>query len=57
MEMTSENADYIGDGVYIGYDSFGFWLYANDHEDPTDKIYLEPATIEALNRFVKRFEK
>ena len=57
MEMTSENADHIGDGVYIGYDGFGFWLHANNHEDPTDRIYLEPSVIEALNCFVKRFRK
>jgi hypothetical protein len=44
---TPENLkyqDYAGDGVYVEYDGFGFWLRANHHTDAlcTDKIYLEP---------------
>jgi len=43
---------HLGDGVYMIYDGFGFWLYANDHQFPTDRIYLEPEIIKALNNFV-----
>ena len=45
-------AEYLGDGVYAIYDEFGIWLHANDHLDPTDKIYLEPAVLRALQNFV-----
>jgi len=37
------------DGVYAGYDGFGIWLHANSHEDPADRIYLEPQVLRALN--------
>ena len=43
--------DYLGDGVYAIFDGYGIWLHANDHECPTDKVYLEPSVLEALNHF------
>jgi len=49
--------DYLGDGVYAIYDGFGIWLHANDHENPTDRKYLEPSVLEALIRFQKRAEE
>jgi len=48
--------EYLGDGVYVAFDGFGFWLHANDHKNPTDRIYLEPEVLNALNNFVKRIE-
>ena len=55
--MTDTRA-YIGDGVYIEWDGYAYWLRANDHRDGhcTDKICLEPDVIQALNRFVERME-
>ncbi len=44
-------AEYLGDGVYAIFDGFGMWLHANDHENPTDKIYLEPEVMKALIMF------
>lgn len=49
--------DYIGDGVYVLFDGYGFQLRANDHANPTDIIYLEPAVLESLNNFADRFMK
>jgi hypothetical protein len=49
--------EYIGDGVYAKFDGFGVWLLANDHLNPTDKVYLEPEVLNALNRFVKQLNK
>ena len=49
--------DYLGNGVYAIHDGFGIWLYANHHEFPTDKVYLEPLVLEALNNFIKRAEE
>uniref|UniRef100_A0A6H1ZCN5 Uncharacterized protein n=1 Tax=viral metagenome TaxID=1070528 RepID=A0A6H1ZCN5_9ZZZZ len=46
-------ATYCGDGVYAIFDGLGIWLHANDHKNPTDKIYLEPSVIESLNDFIK----
>lgn len=43
---------YLGDGVYVGFDGYGVWLHANDQDDPTDKIYLEPEVCKALIRYL-----
>lgn len=50
-------ADCLGDGVYGLRDSCGIWLHANDHQNPTDKIYLEPGVLESLNRFAARCDR
>jgi len=44
-------ASYLGDGVYAIFDGHGIWLHANDHANPTDKIYLEPNVMQALKGF------
>jgi len=46
--------DYLGDGVYGLFDGYAIWLHANDHENPTDRICLEPGVLSALNRFSDR---
>ena len=50
-------ASYLGDGVYAIFDGMGIWLHANDHKNPTDKVYLEPSVLESLNRFAKEVTK
>ena len=44
---------YLGDGLYAKYDGLGIWLMANDHKEPTDKVYLEPSVHQAFLRFIK----
>ena len=46
--MKMNEWSYIGDGVYANPDPSGVWLHANDHLNPTDKIYLELSVLEAL---------
>ncbi|KKM75039.1 hypothetical protein LCGC14_1394180 [marine sediment metagenome] len=48
---NGQPVSHLGDGVYAIHDGFGIWLHANDHENPTDKIYIEPEVLEALLRF------
>ena len=48
---------YIGDGVYAIYDGFGMWLHANDHANPTDRVYLEPEVMRGLVDFFKQCVK
>ena len=52
--MNEKQIEYIGDGVYVAHDGFGLWVMANDHISPTDKIYLEPEVLDALNRFAAK---
>lgn len=46
-------ARYLGDGVYALFDGRGIWLHANDHANPTDKIYLEPEVVSRLKGYFK----
>ena len=39
---------YLGDGVYAMYDGMGVWLHANDHLNPTDRVYLEEDVLAKL---------
>jgi len=52
--MTEEKATHLGDGAYAIYDGYGIWLRANDHRERecTGQVYLEPATLKALDIFL-----
>lgn len=50
----NEKWTYLGDGVYASFDEIGVWLHANDHEHPTDRIYLEDRIIEELCRLYQK---
>ena len=54
FEGKQAPASYLGDGVYAIYDGFGVWLHANDHENPTDRVFLEPSVMNSLVNFYKR---
>ncbi len=44
---------YLGDGCYVSYDGWQFWLYANSlgsHE----RVALEPAVLQAFLDYVSR---
>ena len=49
MEFIHE--DYLGDGVYALFDGYAIWLRANDVNNPTDEICLEPQVIRSLYSF------
>lgn len=40
--------EYLGDSVYAEYDGFGVWLTTENGGEPSNQIYLEPRTLEAL---------
>ena len=45
---------YCGDGVYALFDGFGMWLHANNHKNPTDRIYLEPEVLDSVIDFERK---
>ena len=40
--------------IYAISDGYGIWLYVNDIDNPTDRIYIEPSVLTALNDFYNR---
>jgi hypothetical protein len=50
--------DYMGDGVYIEWDGYAYWLRANDHRDSrcTDKICLESSVLSNIVKFAIKME-
>ena len=53
MGITTDNISYLGDGVYIQFDGFGYILRANHHKEDycTDQIYIEPEVFTSLIKF------
>lgn len=49
--MEFLHKDYLGDGVYALFDGYAIWLRANDPDDPTGQICIEPSVLRSLNRF------
>lgn len=58
-EDERKNHSYLGDGVYVEWDGYAFWLRANDHRDGlcTDKICLEPDVLNSLFKFAESIKK
>lgn len=53
-----EKVVYLGDGVYAKAGEDGtLILMANDHKNPTDKIYMEPEVLFAFLKFVESLRK
>lgn len=44
---------YLGDGVYVGYDGYGFTLTTENGIEVSNTIYLEPQVCNDLIRYVK----
>ena len=58
MNLTDNRfADYAGDGVYVINLGWAIELRANDFNNPTDTIVLEPSVLEALNRIANRWKE
>ena len=54
MKMTKGNSEYIGDGVYAGYDGMGIWLHTGSHDVPDNRVYLEDIVLFQLIEFAKK---
>lgn len=50
--------EYLGDGVYCGYDGWQIWLWTDHGFGPDQRpIALEPAVLERLNAFDRRISE
>jgi len=41
-DLKKGDSLYLGDGAYVNYDGFGFWLATTDGVDIQNRVYLEP---------------
>lgn len=50
--MAKDEKVYLGDSVYAVFDGYGVWLTTENGlpTDPSNRIYIEPDVLEALNR-------
>lgn len=46
--MQVNRIEYLGDGLYLYFDDYGWELRANDPVMPTDVVYLEPEVMASL---------
>ena len=59
MQTTIDNIGYMGDGVYIQFDGYGYTLRANHHDEHfcNSQIYIEPDVLEMINKFAKQMNE
>lgn len=48
------DAQYIGDGLYAEFDGYHIVIKANDLHRPTDTVYLDFSTAEALRDYINK---
>ncbi len=47
--------EYMGDGVYALLDRYyGIWLHTGSHDNPDNKVYLEPHVLREFDLFRER---
>lgn len=51
---SNPHRDYLGDSVYADFDGYAITLTTDNGYGATNTIYLEPAVLEALDRYRKR---
>lgn len=48
--------EYLGDGLYVVWDGWQLELRANDIENPTDRVYLDPSTLSNFLFYLKEHD-
>ena len=54
LEAGIKDADYLGDGVYVGNDGYNVWLYVHG-EAGYQRVALDPGTMTKLIHYNKLF--
>lgn len=53
----TNEAEYMGDGLYAEFDGYQFELYASDGIRKTNRVFLEPQVATAFFDYVARIRK
>ena len=51
------NADYLGDGAYVGYTGYSFIIFTTDGTTIQNEVHLKNNELKALNHFVERMKE
>lgn len=54
--MSTNNRQYLGDGVYVEYDGYHIVLKTGQPTLPTNTIYLDSQVINALVSYIERLK-
>lgn len=46
--------EFLGDGLYVGFDGFQFRLYATNGIMVTNEVFLEPGVLKNFEDYVNR---
>lgn len=52
-----ETKDYLGDSVYADFDGYAIVLTTDNGYGPSNTIVMDPQTIAALERYMKRLKE
>ena len=55
LDAGIKDADYIGDGVYVGNDGYSVWLYVGDGAGCYNRVALDPGVMTKLIHYNKLF--
>jgi hypothetical protein len=48
-----KHKQYLGDGLYVGYDDYHVWLYTDNGISITNEVALEPEVIDNFIAWLK----
>jgi hypothetical protein len=51
-----DNADYLGDGAYVGFTGHSFIIFTSDGHLITNQVHLEQNELNSLNHFVEKIK-
>jgi hypothetical protein len=57
MTYGTSGKTYLGDGLYASYDGYQIRLWTDRGDGDIHEVYLNPATLDSLLKFMKRFFK
>lgn len=57
LTNTENSVTYLADGVYASFDGYQVKLMTDNHINPTNVIYMNEDTLEALYAYVERLNR
>ena len=52
-----KDEEYLGDGVYVGRDEYGLWIWTFDGVRRTNEVAFDVDVLENLKKYLEKDEK